>query len=107
MSSINTLAVLRGSYGGVVCLTVSALLGCASADPVSGSSGPRLAAPAATGSQEMVDCLLPGQIRRLDETVTYPTERRPVRTTKADCTARGGVAQSLEGSIEAPSQSGK
>lgn len=39
---------------------------------------------------EIVDCLLPGQIRQLGTQVTYVTERRPVRTTKEDCTIRGG-----------------
>jgi hypothetical protein len=37
----------------------------------------------------IVDCLLPGQIRRLGDT-TYQTPRRPVRTTAGDCNLRGG-----------------
>jgi len=39
---------------------------------------------------EVVDCLLPGQIRQLGTMTTYVTERRPVRTTKEDCAIRGG-----------------
>lgn len=37
----------------------------------------------------VVDCLLPGQIRRLG-TTSYMSDRRPIRTTAADCRIRGG-----------------
>jgi hypothetical protein len=104
MNHANAIAVVRGFQAGVLCAVVGAMLGCASATPESGSSELRSAAPAATHSQEMVDCLLPGQIRQLDETVTYLTERRLVRTTKVDCTARGGEIQPSGGPTEAPSR---
>ncbi len=38
---------------------------------------------------DVVDCLLPGQVRKLGKT-TYMTPRRPIRTTAADCRIRGG-----------------
>src|SRR5579872_4309760 len=38
---------------------------------------------------EIVDCLLPGQVRQLGNT-TYVTQRRPTHTTTADCRIRGG-----------------
>lgn len=38
---------------------------------------------------EIVDCLLPGQLRQLGN-MTYLTQRRPVRTTATDCRIRGG-----------------
>lgn len=38
---------------------------------------------------EIVDCLLPGQVRQLGNT-TYITQRRPTQTTAADCRIRGG-----------------
>ena len=38
---------------------------------------------------QVVDCLLPGQVRRLG-TSTYVTPRRPTLTTAADCSLRGG-----------------
>ena len=38
---------------------------------------------------EIVECLLPGQVRQLGST-TYITQRRPTRTTTADCRIRGG-----------------
>lgn len=46
--------------------------------------------PGDTDAYDVVDCLLPGQIRQLGTQVTYVTERRPVRTTKEDCIIRGG-----------------
>jgi hypothetical protein len=38
---------------------------------------------------EIVDCLLPGQVRQLGSS-TYLTQRRPTRTTASDCRIRGG-----------------
>lgn len=38
---------------------------------------------------EIVECLLPGQVRQLGRR-TYLTPRRPVRTTTTDCRVRGG-----------------
>jgi uncharacterized caspase-like protein len=38
---------------------------------------------------EIVECLLPGQVRQLGKS-TYLTQRRPTRTTTADCRIRGG-----------------
>jgi hypothetical protein len=38
----------------------------------------------------IVDCLLPGQVRRLGSSVNYITPRRPIRTSAIDCEIRGG-----------------
>ena len=38
----------------------------------------------------VVDCLLPGQVRKLGAVNTYITARRPVKTTAIDCEIRGG-----------------
>ena len=38
---------------------------------------------------EVVDCILPGQVRQLGNR-TYMTQRRPTRTTASDCRIRGG-----------------
>lgn len=38
----------------------------------------------------VVDCLLPGQIRKLGSQMTYLSARRPIKTTAADCEIRGG-----------------
>ena len=38
----------------------------------------------------VVDCLLPGQVRKLGSAMTFVTQRRPIRTTGVDCGIRGG-----------------
>jgi hypothetical protein len=38
----------------------------------------------------IVDCLLPGQMRKLGRVSTFMSARRPVRTNQADCEIRGG-----------------
>ena len=38
---------------------------------------------------EIVDCLLPGQVRQLGNT-SFLTQRRPIRTTTSECSIRGG-----------------
>ena len=38
----------------------------------------------------VVDCLLPGQVRKLGSQMTYLSQRRPIRTSAADCEVRGG-----------------
>ncbi|MDD5035258.1 MAG: caspase family protein [Methylococcaceae bacterium] len=38
----------------------------------------------------VVDCLLPGQVRKLGSQMSYISQRRPIRTTAADCEVRGG-----------------
>jgi len=42
-----------------------------------------------TDDYQIVDCLLPGQVRSLGSS-TYITPRRPILTTAADCRIRGG-----------------
>ncbi len=38
----------------------------------------------------VVDCMLPGQVRRLGSGVTYLTPRRPIKTSASTCEIRGG-----------------
>ncbi|MCG8100644.1 MAG: sel1 repeat family protein, partial [Candidatus Thiodiazotropha taylori] len=38
----------------------------------------------------IVDCLLPGQVRKLGSNMTYVSPRRPVKTTASECEIRGG-----------------
>lgn len=38
----------------------------------------------------VVDCLLPGQVRKLGSYSSYLTARRPIKTTAVDCEIRGG-----------------
>jgi hypothetical protein len=58
-------------------------------EPVAPAGG----AGAGAGSGDdllIVDCLLPGQIRKLGTQMTYLSARRPIRTTAQDCEIRGG-----------------
>ena len=44
----------------------------------------------------IVDCLLPGQIRQLGQSVTYVTRRQAVKTSERDCQIRGGEYVALD-----------
>ncbi|MEL7046980.1 MAG: caspase family protein, partial [Pseudomonadota bacterium] len=68
----------------ITVIVAVALGSCATAPPMS-------VAPQAAEVKDyyIVDCLLPGQIRRLGNK-TYVTARRPTRTTAVDCNIRGG-----------------
>src|SRR5438874_12189950 len=44
----------------------------------------------------IVDCLLPGQIRQLGQSVTYVTRRQAVKTSQRDCEIRGGEYVALD-----------
>ena len=84
------------SYGAVgFGVTLAFMLGCAS-DQGSGLSQLNLKDPRSADPFEVVDCLLPGQIRQLGTQVTYVTERRPIRTTAEDCAIRGGEYVALD-----------
>ncbi|MET0123248.1 MAG: tetratricopeptide repeat protein, partial [Candidatus Thiodiazotropha sp. 6PLUC9] len=38
----------------------------------------------------IVDCLLPGQVRKLGSNMTYVSPRRPIKTSASECEIRGG-----------------
>jgi len=66
-------------------------LGCAPAPPPSKAAELRQTAPGqAADAFLVVDCLLPGQIRRLGNQITYLGARRAEKTTARDCEIRGG-----------------
>lgn len=71
---------------------LTALIGCQSGS-VSDLHSTKAAegySPQDTDKLFIVDCLLPGQIRKLGRQMNYLTARRPVKTTAADCEIRGG-----------------
>ena len=53
--------------------------------------GPAASAPATRKAEDLlvVDCLLPGQVRKLGR-MTFLTARRPIKTAAQDCGIRGG-----------------
>ena len=69
---------------------VSLLAGCAPTPPPATPAAPRLATAGQADAFLVVDCLLPGQIRRLGDQITYLTARRAQKTTARDCEIRGG-----------------
>ena len=57
------------------------------------NQAPAASSSAAPGSAEalfVVDCLLPGQVRKLGQR-TFLTARRPIKTSPQDCAMRGGA----------------
>src|SRR5690606_42148487 len=44
----------------------------------------------------IIDCLLPGQVKKLGSFTTYLAARRPMKTTATDCEIRGGESGSFE-----------
>lgn len=89
----NTPILKTKSFGILLLLGATLSAGCATDAPPVDSATAVLNAvngPGGADQLEVVDCLLPGQIRQLGTQVTYVTERRPVRATKEDCAIRGG-----------------
>ena len=73
---------------------LSVLAGCTAPSLSGQASGqsPSAAASPAPGRAEallVVDCLLPGQVRKLGQ-MTFLTARRPIKTAAGDCEIRGG-----------------
>jgi hypothetical protein len=80
------------------CLIVSflsALWGCQSApsaikDSQQSTSTPSVPPSATADDFLVVDCLLPGQIRKLGRSFVYLSPRLPIKTSAVDCEIRGG-----------------
>lgn len=72
-------------------LTVLLTSGCASGPGASAANSAGLPPSQAdeVAKLQIVDCLLPGQLRKLGNN-SYLTPRRPIKTTAADCNVRGG-----------------
>jgi uncharacterized protein len=68
---------------------IAALAGAIAAAGIAGAADKAREGMVKRQDLEIVDCLLPGQVRMLGNT-TYVTSRRPTRTTAADCHIRGG-----------------
>jgi hypothetical protein len=72
------------------CIVAAAAISLAAAAMRAAAQPPAPPAPGvAVQALQIVDCLLPGQVRTIGGR-TYPTPRRPTRTTASDCAARGG-----------------
>lgn len=64
------------------------------------SQGPSDAAKAPSSQNAddlmIIDCLLPGQVKKLGANATYLSARRPIKTTATDCEIRGGEYVSFD-----------
>jgi len=76
-------------FGIVLSLSIS-LTACETANPRPGSSVANTNTQGDPGKFLIVDCLLPGQVRKLGQRMTYLSPRRPVKTTASECEIRGG-----------------
>ncbi|MDF1691083.1 MAG: caspase family protein [Zhongshania sp.] len=65
------------------------LASCANTSDSKLSSGAPASSEEIIAGLQIVDCLLPGQLRKLGN-MTYLSPRRPIKTTAADCNVRGG-----------------
>jgi hypothetical protein len=73
---------------------LAAVVGCTAPFPSvpASNQAPAASSSAAPGRAEallVVDCLLPGQVRKLGK-MTFLTARRPIKTSAQDCEMRGG-----------------
>ncbi|MCU7920660.1 MAG: caspase family protein [Candidatus Thiodiazotropha sp. (ex Epidulcina cf. delphinae)] len=71
----------------------SALISLAGCQSQTTKTLPADAEAAGTGNPDkflIIDCLLPGQVRKLGSNMTYMSPRRPVKTTASECEIRGG-----------------
>ncbi len=71
------------------------LLGCQASQMSVGQPGSLASSErgtAVTSAEDLmiVDCLVPGQMRKIGRKMTYLTPRRPLKTTAIDCEIRGG-----------------
>lgn len=88
----NSMSSFSGGQYTSFCTTLLLTLlvaGCAS-NGLSGLENEAEITPENVNKLQIVDCLLPGQIRQMGQSFTYLTSRRPVRTTAVNCEVRGG-----------------
>lgn len=76
----------------IIFLPFIVLLGCQSGpvNEIGDSKATEGYSVAETNKLYVVDCLLPGQLRKLGSKMTYLSARRPIKTTAGDCQIRGG-----------------
>ncbi len=83
---------LRPSFMISLLITVTvATLGCQTQSPRTTAASDGIAAEVRNADELMVvDCVLPSQVRKLGQRLTYLAPRRAIKTTGTDCEIRGG-----------------
>jgi hypothetical protein len=87
----------RAARAGLLSVMLGSLLsaGCAARDQrVAPTAYPQVRSDKAEESQ-LVDCLLPPQVRQLGRRLTYLSARQAIKTSASDCEIRGGSEQRL------------
>ena len=72
-----------------VAISLAILVSCAANQDDRSAQSPSVNTEEIIAGLQIVDCLLPGQMRKLGN-MTYLSPRRPIKTTAADCNIRGG-----------------
>jgi uncharacterized protein len=80
---------LPNSMGRVAALLLPSLFAVAGAAPTAAEQAAATKGMVKRSDLEIVDCLLPGQVRQLGN-ASFLSQRRPIRTTTAECSIRGG-----------------
>jgi actin-related protein len=81
----------RQAVGLLTVALLFSLWGCQGVQEVAHLRSSAAAPPSHRGDELLVvDCLLPGQIRKLGRSMIYLTPQRPVKTSAQDCEIRGG-----------------
>ncbi len=71
----------------IISFILTLLTGCSASVPPSDGA---LVTAASADDLLIIDCLLPGQVKRLGSLSTYLSARRPIKTSAVDCEIRGG-----------------
>ena len=77
----------KATAAALLCINIGLFSGCAPHEQKAAAD--ESSAAVRVADLQIVDCLLPGMVRKLGN-ASYLTPRRPVRTTAADCSIRGG-----------------
>ncbi len=74
----------------IIILSLIIVAGCQLQPQTDAALQAKEAAKKDPGKLLVVDCLLPGQVRKLGSKLTYLSQRRPIKTSAIDCEIRGG-----------------
>ncbi len=80
----------RAVWSAALALLAVVTFACASDAPPSDGLAPPPHPTATADELLVVDCLLPGQVRKLGRQFNYLSPRRPIKTSAIDCEIRGG-----------------
>jgi hypothetical protein len=89
MTEADRMKIQYGLVRFSVAISVAILVSCAANQDSRSAQSPAVNTEELIAGLQIVDCLLPGQMRKLGH-MTYLSPRRPIKTTAADCNIRGG-----------------